>query len=106
MRVGGPQGDSTSYWADGIIDKNPHVTPDLHPDWDAECHPIEPPDDPPACTPDRTNFDLCLQQHMTQCAGCTYNMVTNNCCHCVAEASAACGGHYNGAWPFNYGAGP
>lgn len=106
LRVGGPQGDSTSYWADGIIDKTPHVTPDRQQDWDSECHPIDPPDDPSACAIDRTNFDLCLQLHTTQCANCTYSMFTNNCCDCVAEAIVACGGHYNGPWPFNYGFGP
>jgi len=107
LRVGGPAGETESYYAKLPIDPLfKKVGPDLRPNNPTECHPIEPPDEPLQCTNERTPFDQCLQTMMLNCAVCTYDIQYFNCCHCVASAIALCGGKYSGPWPVNYGMGP
>ncbi len=105
LRTGGPSGDTTSYWAEWVNDDTPHVTGDLQPDWPAECHPIDPPNDPPTCG-DKTPFDRCLEQTMKDCEQRRYSMWTFNCCDCVDYAVKMCGGSYSGPWPNNLGFSP
>jgi len=107
LRVGGSGGETESYYAKLPVDPwFKKVGPDLNPKHPTECHPIDPPDDPPMCTGDRTPFDQCLETAMLSCAQCTYNIKNNNCCDCVSKAIASCGGSYPGPWPSNYGWGP
>lgn len=107
LRVGGPSGETESYYATLPVDPFfKKVGPDLNSKNPTACHPITPPDDPATCTDRRTPFDQCLEMAMLSCASCTYSIKSNNCCHCVARAIAQCGGTYTGPWPNNYGWGP
>ena len=101
VRRDGDPSSTTSYWAEKPVDRTPHVTGDLHPNAPAPCQKIRGSEG--VCEKD---FDKCIDEKMKDCEKTTYNIRTFNCCSCVEQAIAACGGTFDGVWPKNRGYGP
>ncbi len=72
LRFDGDNGNTSSFDPDG-------EHPDPKPEW-GTCEDVRDDDD-----------DECLKREMKKCKGEEYDIIGNNCCHCVENALKACG---------------